>query len=137
LGKNRTSLQISNSLLEQLGSSSKKLEEKLLKALKDCDAEDLGGIRIRIELYLEKELDRELNKLKEKTGRPKWNVVENLLRKALEQDAEIQIEPEPELEEEEIHIEPDSCPDCGSSDIMVSNANYTYYCYDCMEEGEW
>lgn len=124
--KKQLTIDISQNILKKAKSRKINKASLLKKGLK---IRDKFKMRKRTNISIDGETKNEIENIKENTGQPQWRVVEIALEEAIK---EIGIKGG-----NDIHIEPEQCPECGSDELLISHNEYTWYCYDCEEKGEY
>lgn len=124
MNKKRTSADISNNIIKKV----KHLDKSLGEIIDDNIDELEMKKRTRVRFEISKQTSQKIKRLKEVTGHPKWIIVERAIKNHIR-------ESEISEQETERHIEPDQCPECGSTDLLISHADYSWMCHECGEDG--
>jgi hypothetical protein len=83
-------------------------------------------VRNKNNLVVDGYVYNKVKRLNKETGQPIWRIIEMLI-----ESANIR------MAESDKHREPDICPECGSSDLLIQSSDYYWYCYGCEEDGQY
>lgn len=130
MGKKRMSAEISKRILQRINSDSTELEQIIKDYIDRVEMDE----REKFDLVVDEETHKKIRKIKNATNQPQWKIIERILQNYLANKKE-----EKDDKKEQPHIEPEMCPECqaNSDELLISHANYTWYCHNCGEEGEY
>jgi len=114
------------SKIEELKKDKEKANRILREGLKKLRQNSSGMKRTKKNLKMSENIYYEIKDFNKKTKQPMWRILEIIIESS-----------DVGLEQKEKHKEPDICPECGSSDLLIQSGNHSWYCYGCDTSGNY
>lgn len=112
--------------IETLKKDSEQTNRILNKGLKRMEVNSDEYIRVKKNLKVDETIYKRIKELNKETKQPMWRILEMIIETSNIQS-----------KNKEEHREPDICPECGSTDLLIQSGDYSWYCYECEENGHY
>jgi|SRR6056297_3306073 len=112
--------------IDTLKNDEQQLNRIFKKELKKIYNDKEGLKRSKNNLKISEINYKKIKEIKSITKQPIWRIVETVLERA-----------EVVNKNKNYHIEPDLCPECGSSDLLIQSGDHYWYCYNCEADGHY